>query len=54
MQIAMYIYTLDSHDCYGPFSSGYDAMFWANSHEFTSYQVLTAKPYASTRVLNPF
>lgn len=35
-----YIYTLDSHEAYGPFTSKHRAQFYAVYESFKSYQVL--------------
>lgn len=50
----MYIYTLDSHDCYGPFLDSDKARDWAKKRNFTSFQILVSKPYICTEVLRPF
>jgi hypothetical protein len=50
----IYLYTLDSHDCYGPFNSDADATLWAYRNMFTSYQLLKTPPYESTQVMEPW
>lgn len=49
-----YIYTLDSHDCYGPFQSQVEAFEWAQLEDFGSYQLLPKPPFENTVVLHPF
>lgn len=45
-----YIYTLDSHECFGPFTSADAAHAWARFRNKRSYQLLTAPPYSYTLV----
>ena len=49
-QEVYYIYTLDSHDCYGRFTSLADAHAYAGEHYLRSYQILPKPPYESTVV----
>ncbi|SHH47199.1 hypothetical protein SAMN05444169_7622 [Bradyrhizobium erythrophlei] len=49
-----FIYTLDSHDCYGPFGSQDNAKTWAIRRGFKSYQILTHTPFQFTQVLRPY
>lgn len=49
-----YIYTLDSHDCYGPFDNAVTAIRWADRSLYRSpYQVLVEPPYTSTPIITP-
>jgi hypothetical protein len=48
-----FLYTLDSHDCYGPFHSTTSLHNWAKNKRFRSYQVLNYAPYSSTFVHYP-
>ena len=47
-----YVFTLDSHDCFGPFASEQMAVGWGKKHRPT-FQVLSKVP-AFTTVLKPF
>lgn len=47
-----YIFTLDSHDCFGPFDTKSAALNWAK--RLPSYQLLNKIPYLSTLILKPF
>lgn len=48
-----YIFTLDSHDCYGPFQSQGLAFTWAQQEGFECYQLLPEPPYETTVVHDP-
>lgn len=37
------LYTLDSHDYYGPFSSELAAMNYATDHKLTIYRLITLR-----------
>ena len=37
----IYIQDCSAHDCYGPFSSEYDAHEFASNREISTYQILT-------------
>lgn len=50
----MYIWTLDSHDCYGIFSCSEAAREWADKRGLKSYQILLNPPHRDTLVLKPF
>lgn len=47
----IYIYTLDSHDCYGPFWTVKEAHLFAVDFGLTSYQLLSEPPYGATTSL---
>jgi hypothetical protein len=49
----IYLYTLDSHDCYGRFMSYPAAHAYAVKRGFSSYQLLNKPPHSSTVVLFP-
>jgi hypothetical protein len=38
--MAIHVFTLDSHECYGPFAHWREAHAWAKGHGLTSYQVV--------------
>lgn len=48
-----YLYTLDSHDCFGAFACEADAHDWARQWGVGSYQLLKAPPYETTLVRPP-
>ncbi len=48
-----YVFTLDSHDCFGPFASYDAAVQWGKVNRPT-FQVLRAPPYRDTLILRPF
>jgi len=48
-----YLYTLDSHDCYGRFASRETARLWAAKRNMISYQILSKPPHSHIVVLNP-
>lgn len=51
--LQIYLYTLDSHDCYGPFETKDAAMQWANDTGKSSYQLVENPPYELSRVIKP-
>lgn len=48
----MYIYTLDSHEAYGPFHSETEAWDFAREHGLTSWQRLSRVPYPLTTLVH--
>lgn len=48
----LYLYTLDSHDCYGPFPDRSVANSFATQRHFTSYQILDKIPYPFTTIIH--
>jgi hypothetical protein len=50
----LYLYTLDSHDCFGRFISAEEAHRWAaRNPNISTYELMTKPPFADTIVLNP-
>ena len=49
-----YIYTLDSHDAFGPFVSYDAALAWAKHRQLSSFQVLNGLPYNTTIQLKAY
>jgi hypothetical protein len=51
--MSIYLYTLDSHDCFGRFPSVVCAHAWAVKTGRSSYQLLNKPPYPTTVVMQP-
>ena len=48
-----YLWTLDSHDCFGPFDSKSCAAEWARLTAKSSYQLLDKPPFAAVAPIKP-
>ena len=48
-----YIWTLDAHECYGPFPGVVEAHRFAVQLCFSSYTLLETPPFKDTCVLSP-
>ena len=49
-----YLWTLDSHDCFGPFDSPDDAHDWAKATYKTSYTLVKKPSYPNDLVHAPY
>jgi hypothetical protein len=49
-----YLYTLDSHECFGPFLTNTKAHEWAKQTQHSSYQLVKKPPVYGEPVRNPY
>jgi len=53
-QCGVYLWTLDSHECFGPFRTFVSAHAWAVESEKHAYRLLDKPPYETTVVIAPY
>ena len=48
-----YVYTLDAHECFGPFLTEIAAREWAHFKALPSYQILSHPPFSNQPIQEP-